>query len=93
MSAYELQRQLDSIDCRLTSLELRGRQLEDKIRNGIILYTFLPIFFLLSNFIGILTVVLFLVYYFLLAEQKNSICFILWFTCLLARWCRYLIFI
>ncbi|KAL5018128.1 hypothetical protein ScPMuIL_003850 [Solemya velum] len=34
MSAYDLQRQLESIDCRLTSLELRGRQLEDKIRNA-----------------------------------------------------------
>ena len=34
ISAIELQQQLLDIDCRLTDLELRGRDLEDSIRNG-----------------------------------------------------------
>ena len=34
MSAYQIQRELEKIDSKLTELELKGRGLEDAIRNG-----------------------------------------------------------
>ena len=34
MSAYQIQKELEKIDSKLTELELKGRGLEDAIRNG-----------------------------------------------------------
>ena len=34
MSAYQIQKELDKIDSKLTELELKGRGLENAIRNG-----------------------------------------------------------
>ena len=34
MSAYQIQRELEKIDNKLTDLELKGRGLEDSIRKG-----------------------------------------------------------